>query len=83
MNCFRTQNANSDASKQSALVQLLIAVAEGHQSERDLVDFFLRHAWPRSIVGKRLVYALRKVELHRPDLYPRVRQIVEPIFESL
>ena len=80
---FRTQNTNTDALDQGALMQLLIGVAEGHQSESDLVDFFLRHAWSKSTAGKRLVHALRKVKLQRSDLYPRAREIVEPIYEAL
>jgi hypothetical protein len=77
------RSANVDALEQHVLTQLLIDVAEGRKSENDLKSFFLRNAWSKPGAGKRVVHALRKAKLQRADLYPRIRDIVDPIYMAL
>jgi hypothetical protein len=48
-----------------------------------LKSFFLRNAWSKPGAGKRVVHALRRVRRQRADLYPRIRDIVDPIYIAL
>jgi hypothetical protein len=77
---FDGKSANSNAMEQRFLTQLLIDVVEGRKEERDLVSFLLQRDWSKPETGKRVVHALSKVKVHRADLYPRAREIVEPIY---
>jgi len=80
---FDSTSAATDASNQRSLTQLLIDVAEGRKKDRDLKSFLLQCAWTKPSAGRRVVHALRKVKLHRGDLYQRAREIVEPIYMAL
>ena len=77
---FDSKSAHSDAIDQRFLTQLLIDVAEGHKVEHDLTSVFLARQWSKPETGKRLVHALMKIKLQRADLYPRAREIVEPVY---
>jgi len=80
---FDSKSADTDASNQRSLTQLLIDVAEGRKKDRDLKSFLLRCAWSKPSAGRRVVHALSKVKLHRADLYQRAREIIEPIYMAL
>jgi hypothetical protein len=80
---FDSKSAATDASDQRSLTQLLIDVAEGRKNDRDLKKFLLQRAWSKPSAGRRVVDALRKVKLHRADLYERAKEIVEPIYMAL
>jgi hypothetical protein len=77
---FDSKSAHSDAIDQRFLTQLLIDVAEGRKDDRDLTSFFLDRDWSKPETGKRVVHALMKIKPQRADLYPRAREIVEPIY---
>jgi hypothetical protein len=77
---FEGKSANSDAIEQRSLTELLIDVAEGRKKNRDLTNFFLQRDWSKHETSKRVVHALLKVKVRRADLYPRAREIVEPIY---
>ena len=80
---FDNKSGNIGAVEQRFLTQLLIDIAEHRKKDSDLTDFFLQREWSKPDAAKRVVHALTKIKTHRADLYPRAREIVEPIYMAL
>ena len=80
---FDSKNAVTDASNQRSLTQLLIDLAEGRKKDRDLKSILLNAHGQSQVLAKGAVHALKKVKLHRADLYQRAKEIVEPIYMAL